>query len=73
MMASGMLANDADEWRVECWRMLAKLLECWRVECWRMMASGMLANDDEWNVANDGERMMASGMLANDGEWNVGE
>ena len=34
-----------------------------------MMASGMLANDDEWNV----ERMMASGMLANDGEWNVGE
>ena len=38
-----------------------------------MMASGMLANDGEWNVANDGERMMASGMLANDGEWNVGE
>ena len=35
-----------------------------------MMASGMLANDGEWNV---GERMMASGMLANDGEWNVGE
>ena len=36
-----------------------------------MMASGMLANDGEWNV---GEwRMMASGMLANDGEWNVGK
>ena len=34
-----------------------------------MMASGMLANDGEWNVG----RMMASGMLANDGEWNVGE
>ena len=30
-----------------------------------MMASGMLANDGEWNVA--------SGMLANDGEWKVGE
>ena len=34
-----------------------------------MMASGMLANDGEWNVGE----MMASGMLANDGEWNVGE
>ena len=33
------------------------------------MASGMLANDGEWNVGE----MMASGMLANDGEWNVGE
>ena len=30
------------------------------MECWRMMASGMLANDGEWNVGNDGE-------------WNVGE
>ena len=34
-----------------------------------MMASGMLANDGEWNVGE----MMASGMLANDGEWNVGK
>ena len=34
-----------------------------------MMASGMLANDGEWNVGD----MMASGMLANDGEWNVGK
>ena len=33
-----------------------------------MMASGMLSNDDEWNVG-----MMTSGMLANDGEWNVGK
>ena len=38
-----------------------------------MMASGMLANDGEWNVGECGERMMASGMLANDGEWNVGK
>ena len=46
-----------------------------------MMASGMLANDGEWNVGESGMlvrwrvecwRMMASGMLANDGEWNVG-
>ena len=29
------------------------------MECWQMMASGMLANDGEWNVG--------------DGEWNVGE
>ena len=34
-----------------------------------MMASGMLANDGEWNVA----QMMASGMLVTDGEWNVGK
>ena len=48
----------------------------------RMMASGMLANDGEWNVEcwqmmASGMLMarmrMASGMLANDGEWNVGE
>ena len=42
-----------------------------------MMASGMLANDGEWNVGDrwrvEGWQMMASGMLANDGEWNVGE
>ena len=51
-----------------------------------MMASGMLANDGEWNVgemtsgmlamrmmASGMLQMMASGMLANDGEWNVGE
>ena len=31
------------------------------------MASGMLANDGEWNVGE----MMASGMLANDGEARV--
>ena len=34
-----------------------------------MMASGMLANEGEWNV---GDRM-ASGMLVTDGEWNVGD
>ena len=37
-----------------------------------MMTSGMLANDDEWNVGKMTAKMMASGM-ANDGEWNVGE
>ena len=37
-----------------------------------MMASGMLANDDEWNV---GEwRVECWQMTAtNDGEWNVGK
>ena len=42
-----------------------------------MMASGMLANDGEWNVGKcwrvECWRMMASGMLVNDGEWNVGK
>ena len=48
-----------------------------------MMASGMLANDGEWNVGdmmasgmlvNDASGMLASGMLRmNDGEWNVGK
>ena len=42
-----------------------------------MMASGMLANDGEWNVREcwrvECWRMMASGMLVNDGKWNVGE
>ena len=36
------------------------------------MASGMLANDSEWNVGKcwrvECRRQMASGMLANDGE-----
>ena len=36
------------------------------------MASGMLANDGEWNVGKcwrvESWRMMTSGMLANDGE-----
>ena len=50
-----------------------------------MMASGMLANEGEWNVGDmmasgmlvkmrvECWRMMTSGMLANDGEWNVGK
>ena len=32
-------------------------------ECWQMMASGMLANDGEWNGKCEW----------NVGEWNVGE
>ena len=42
-----------------------------------MMASGMLANDGEWNVGDRWRvecwQMMASGMLVNAGEWNVGD
>ena len=42
-----------------------------------MMASGMLANDGEWNVGDRWRvecwQMMASGLLVNAGEWNVRE
>ena len=42
-----------------------------------MMASGMLANDGEWNVGDRWRvecwQMMASEMLANADEWNVRE
>ena len=49
-----------------------------------MMASGMLANDGEWNVGDRWRvecwQMLASGMSVTDGEgnvangeWNVGE